>query len=814
MSSVWLAEDEELGRRVAVKTLAPSADRSRFEREARAAAALSHPNICAVYDYGEADGKPFMVLEYLPNGSLEERLKAGPLADDETMRIATELAAGLAHAHARGLVHRDLKPANVLFDVEGRAKIADFGIARMADNLGLTEAGTVLGTASYISPEQAAGQPAGPASDVYSFGVILFRMLTGRLPFVSTNAMELVRMHRDDEPPAVADVRPDVPPRLESITTAALAKDPADRPADGAALLRELRGDPGDATIVAAPGAFPPPAETDATQVLRPAAAARARRRLPVVPLVIALVVLLGGGVALALALSGGGGGDGSSTQAPPPSLSLPSVPSATTQATTTEATTSRDLDRGHDDCAHDDRAHDHGSAADHDRTGHDPARDDRTRDDAPGDDGPAADDRTGDDSADGDRHDADHDSRGAAPGHDDDRRTVRALYFGTYDRDHPRNLNAIAAMRTAGIDVVERSVAVRGTGVLGVLSVASAETRLLWPRRRAFDIVIVGYPGHFDVPRARRLAGKRPLVFDAVLSLEDELVGVRRRFRPRSAAATVLRVVDTRALRLPDLVVCGTRVEAALPRGPGRQACRGGVPRSRRGAVRRDLVADVSLHRRPLRRPLRRRRASGAGADGRARAGRGARRDRTRAARHRGRARGHRAGQLPRVARDPADGLRRALDRRTRDHRGHGRRARATRRRRVGTARPAGRSGGARGRGHAARRGRRAARAHRRNGQSRLPGAREPARARRALGRAARATRVAREASARGQVGRRHGGGGGVVVTGGGGGAAAVVVFGVVWAGGGVACVVTAGGGAAVVVVVLDVYGWVYVGA
>jgi serine/threonine-protein kinase len=339
MSSVWLAEDEELGRRVAVKTLAPSADRARFEREARSAAALSHPNICSVYDYGEADGKPFMVLEYLPNGSLEERLKAGPLTDDETVRIATELAAGLAHAHARGLVHRDLKPANVLFDVEGRAKIADFGIARMADNVGMTEAGTVLGTASYISPEQAAGQPAGPASDVYSFGVILFRMLTGRLPFVSTNAMELVRMHRDEPPPAVADVRPDVPPRLESITTAALAKDPAARPADGAALLSELRGDADDATIIAAPGAFPPPATAEATQVLRPAAAARTRRRLPVVPLIIALVVLLGGGVALALALTGGGDGGGS-TQATLPSLSLPSVPSATTQATTTEATT------------------------------------------------------------------------------------------------------------------------------------------------------------------------------------------------------------------------------------------------------------------------------------------------------------------------------------------------------------------------------------------------------------------------------------------------------------------------------------------
>jgi len=120
MSSVWLAQDEELGRQVAVKMLAQSADPARFEREARAAAALSHPNICLLYDYGEADGRPYMVLEYLPNGSLEERLKDGPLPDEETMRLATEIAAGLAHAHARGLVHRDLKPANVLFDTEDR----------------------------------------------------------------------------------------------------------------------------------------------------------------------------------------------------------------------------------------------------------------------------------------------------------------------------------------------------------------------------------------------------------------------------------------------------------------------------------------------------------------------------------------------------------------------------------------------------------------------------------------------------------------------------------------------------------------------
>jgi hypothetical protein len=140
----------------------------------------------------------------------------------------------------------------------------------------------------------------------------------------------------------------------------------------------------------------------------------------------------------------------------------------------------------------------------------------------------------------------------------------VRALYFGTYDRAHPRNVNAIAAMTAAGVEVTERQVPIRRGGLLGALGVFGAETKLSMPRRRAFDVVIVGYPGHFDVPRARRVARKRPLVFDAVLSLEDELVQVRRRFRPRSTAATVLRAVDSRALRLPDLVVCGTRAEAA----------------------------------------------------------------------------------------------------------------------------------------------------------------------------------------------------------------------------------------------------------
>src|SRR6478672_453771 len=242
MSEVWRAEDLELGRDVAIKLLAPEADTARFEREARAVASLAHPNVMQLYDYGESDGRPYMVLEYVPGGTLEDRLRdGGPLPDDETYEIAVGIASGLAHAHARGVVHRDLKPANVLFDEEGRPKIADFGIARLAAGEGtLTEAGTLLGTAAYISPEQASGEPAGAASDVYSFGVMLYRMLAGRLPFASNDAMELVLMHRDTPPPPLTQFRTDAPARLESTAMLSLSKDPSERPPDGTALLAEL----------------------------------------------------------------------------------------------------------------------------------------------------------------------------------------------------------------------------------------------------------------------------------------------------------------------------------------------------------------------------------------------------------------------------------------------------------------------------------------------------------------------------------------------------------------------------------------------
>ena len=321
MSEVWLATDLELDRPVALKLLAPNADRQRFEREARAAAALSHPNINQLFDFGEVEGRPYMVLEFLPGGTLEDQLLDDhALPDDQTVRIARDLADGLAHAHAHGLIHRDLKPANVLFDSEGRAKIADFGIARMGNAGTLTEAGTVLGTAAYISPEQAAGEPAGPASDVYSFGVILFRMLTGRLPFESDQPLELVAMHRDLDPPAVEDIRPDVPPRLESLAAAALAKNPADRPSNGAALLAELGAAGG----------------LDATQVLasapsRPRRAKRrtagTKRRLPRAAVLAGLLAAGAAGVGLAFVAKR--------------SSSSASTPTTTTRGQTTRTTAS-----------------------------------------------------------------------------------------------------------------------------------------------------------------------------------------------------------------------------------------------------------------------------------------------------------------------------------------------------------------------------------------------------------------------------------------------------------------------------------------
>lgn len=318
MARVHAATDELLDRRVIVKLLAPSADRPRFGREARAVAALDHPNIVRVFDYGEEDGSPYMVLEYLDGGSLEDRLEDSiRVPDDEAARVASDIAAGLAHAHQRHVVHRDLKPANVLFDTEGRAKIADFGIAKVAGAETLTDAGTILGTAAYISPEQVRGEPATPASDVYSFGVVLYRMLAGRLPFEGSNATELAAMHQRAEPLLLTAVRSDVPADLAAVATAALAKAPAARPSDGSALLRALEshealGTPGEAE----------------TQVLRTTRGRSSLRR----PLIVAgaLSLLAGAGVAAGILAT-----SSTSTPVPPLQTSHRRPVSATDTATT-----------------------------------------------------------------------------------------------------------------------------------------------------------------------------------------------------------------------------------------------------------------------------------------------------------------------------------------------------------------------------------------------------------------------------------------------------------------------------------------------
>src|SRR5262249_5870434 len=293
MSRVSLATDRVLERRVVVKLLAPNADPARFEREAHAAAGLAHPNIVELFDYGNDDGAAFMVLEYLPGGTLADRLEPGrALPDDMAARVAADVATGLEYAHRNGIVHRDLKPANILFDAEGRAKICDLGIASVGADTTLTEAGTVLGTAAYISPEQAAGDPATPASDVYSFGVTLFQMLTGRLPFESGNSIELAATKQVSDPPSIRSVRPDAPELLAGVAMAALARRPEDRPRDGAALVAAVEQPPPVSTAARS--------DETATVVIERRRGSPSSRALKPLASAFALAILVGAGIVIA----------------------------------------------------------------------------------------------------------------------------------------------------------------------------------------------------------------------------------------------------------------------------------------------------------------------------------------------------------------------------------------------------------------------------------------------------------------------------------------------------------------------------------
>jgi eukaryotic-like serine/threonine-protein kinase len=234
MANVYLAEDEVLGRRVAIKILN---DRhagddqfvERFRREAKNAASLSHPNIVSIYDRGEAEGTYYIAMEYLDGRTLKELIIArGPAPIHLAVDYARQILAAIRFAHRHGIVHRDIKPHNVLVDGEGRLKVTDFGIAR-AGTSQMTEAGSIIGTAQYLSPEQARGAPVDQTSDLYSVGVVLYELLTGVVPFSGDTPVEIAMKHLSTVPEPPSAKRAEVPRDLDMVVMRALAKDPSER---------------------------------------------------------------------------------------------------------------------------------------------------------------------------------------------------------------------------------------------------------------------------------------------------------------------------------------------------------------------------------------------------------------------------------------------------------------------------------------------------------------------------------------------------------------------------------------------------------
>ena len=242
MGTVYVATDERLGREVAVKVLKEELAHDerfveRFRREARAAGALTHPNVANVYDFAQDGERHYMVMELVRGKDLSRVLREeSPLDPARSALITAQIARALQHAHAAGVVHRDIKPANVIVGESDRAKVTDFGIARAVGDSTLTATGSVLGTAHYISPEQASGAEVGPPSDIYSLGIVLYEMLTGSLPFTGDSAIGVAMRHVSDEVPAPSALNPDVPRELDDVVAQATAKDPARRFADAGAL--------------------------------------------------------------------------------------------------------------------------------------------------------------------------------------------------------------------------------------------------------------------------------------------------------------------------------------------------------------------------------------------------------------------------------------------------------------------------------------------------------------------------------------------------------------------------------------------------
>jgi serine/threonine-protein kinase len=244
MADVWLADDTELDRKVAIKILhdrfaQDSEFVQRFQREAQAAAGLQHPNVVGIFDRGAFDGTYFIAMEYVDGPSLKDLVKGG-MSPKDAIDFTRQILNAARFAHRKGIVHRDLKPQNVLIDDEGRARVADFGIARAGENSDITATGSVMGTAQYISPEQAQGKPTTPRSDIYSIGVILYEALTGRVPFEGESAVAVALKQVSEAPRRPSAINPNVPPALDAVVMRALAKDPDARFKDADAFLKAL----------------------------------------------------------------------------------------------------------------------------------------------------------------------------------------------------------------------------------------------------------------------------------------------------------------------------------------------------------------------------------------------------------------------------------------------------------------------------------------------------------------------------------------------------------------------------------------------
>ncbi|HUF01011.1 MAG TPA: Stk1 family PASTA domain-containing Ser/Thr kinase [Gaiellaceae bacterium] len=283
MADVYLAEDQELGRRVAIKILHERYANDeqfveRFRREAKHAAGLSHPNIVSIFDRGETNGSYYIVMEYVEGRTLKELIRTrGPCPVPVAIAYTRQILGALRYAHRTGLIHRDIKPHNVIVDSEGVVKVADFGIARAGASQ-MTEEGSIIGTAQYLSPEQARGAPVDQTSDLYSTGIVLFELLTGDVPFTGDTPVEIAMKHLSEVPDAPSARRPDVPPDLDLVVLRALAKDPGDRYQSAATMDSDLDtvahgghvpGDTADAATVVLAGGRAVDASTAITQVTR-----------------------------------------------------------------------------------------------------------------------------------------------------------------------------------------------------------------------------------------------------------------------------------------------------------------------------------------------------------------------------------------------------------------------------------------------------------------------------------------------------------------------------------------------------------------